>query len=260
MPCAHRPGGRRHGSSGLDRREVTFGTAAVLAGAAVQSPPLPAPTFTAERTTLTSRGKTIRALVFRPVSNARGSGVVYLHGSGSIGPNQLRFAQSFATEGYVSVVPTYLDAAADDSERGAPIMNAWRACGADAIEWLISQGIEPQRTALVGYSLGSFIAVDGALGDSRAGAAIGVAGGWDVYVPRPPDRRIPVLIVRAERDTHVRPFGTERWRQFLVDRGVSVRMRMVRGAGHIMNQRQWDIVSRHSIEFLDGNIGRADRA
>ena len=260
MPCRHRPEKCRPDAAGLDRRELTLGAVATLVGVPIQSPAPTSPPFTAERITLTSRGKPIRAVVFRPVSNARGSGVVYLHGSGSIGPNQLRFAQSFAAQGYVSVVPTYLDAAADDSERGAPIMNAWRACGADAIEWLIDQGIEPRRTALMGYSLGSYIAVDGALGDSRAGAAIGVAGGWDVYVPRPPARRIPVLIVRAERDTHVRPFGTEQWRQFLTDRGVSVRMRLVRGAGHIMNQRQWDSVSSHALEFLDGNIGRADRA
>jgi len=248
MPDRRKLDGCRPNASGLDRREMTFGAAAMLAGATTQSPTPTEAAFTAERIILMSRGKPIRTVVFRPVSNARGSGIVYLHGSGSIGPNQLRFAQSFAAQGYVSVVPTYLDAAADDSVRAAPIMNAWRACGADAIEWLIAQGIEPRRTALVGYSLGSFIA-----------AAIGVAGGWDVYIPRPPARRIPILIVRAERDTHVRPSSTERWRQFLTDRGVSVRMRLVRGAGHIMNQRQWDSVSNHAIEFLDGNIGRADQ-
>lgn len=241
---------------GMDRRTVAFGAAAFLIrpGEPIQADPEPG--FTAELITITSRGKPIRAVVFRPVANARGSGVVYLHGSGSIGPNQLRFAQSFAKQGYIAVAPTYLDAAADDTIRAAPIMNAWRDCGADAVEWLISQGIEPRRTALIGYSLGSFIAVDGALGEGRAGAAIAVAGGWDVYVPRPPARRIPVLMIRAEHDTHVRPPGTERWRQFLTERGVSVRMRVIRGAGHIMGQRHWDEVSRHALDFLNDGIGR----
>ncbi|MBU2398593.1 MAG: dienelactone hydrolase family protein [Alphaproteobacteria bacterium] len=245
-------------ATGLDRRAVAFGAAALLVRPAERAGGAQEPGFTAELITITSRGKPIRAVVFRPVANARGSGIVYLHGSGSIGPNQLRFAQSFARQGYVAVVPTYLDAAADDSIRAAPIMNAWRDCGIDAVEWLISQGIEPRRTASIGYSLGSFIATDGALGGGRAGAAIAIAGGWDVYVPRPPARRIPVLMVRAERDTHVRPPGTERWRQFLTERGVSVRMRVIRGAGHIMNQRQWDEVSRHALEFLNDGIGHLD--
>lgn len=68
---------------------------------------------------------------------------------------------------------------------------------ATLVEWLVCQGIGPRRTAPSGYSLGSFIAEDGVPGDSRAGVAIGVAGGWDVYSPRPPARRIPVLIIRG---------------------------------------------------------------
>ena len=242
---------------GIDRRAVL-----VAAGAlAVASPAAArqmgeAPTFTTELTTFPSNGKAIRAAVFRPTANARGSGVVLMHGSGGIGPEQVVLGEKFAADGYVAVVPTYLDAAEDDVVRPEPVMNAWRDCGADAVEWLIAQGIDSSRTGIMGYSLGSHIAVDGALGDSRAAAAISVAGGWDVYTPRRPARRIPVLLISAQRDTHVRPVSTAHWRRFLIEAGVPVRARTVRGAGHIMGRRQWDQVYAYALDFFNGNIGR----
>ncbi len=211
---------------------------------------------TTELITYMSGGKAIRAALFRPGANANGAGVVYIHGSGSIGPYQLHFARRFAEDGYLVVVPTYLDAAADDGLRPEWMMSAWRDCGSDAIEWLISQGVDRQRTGIVGYSLGSYIAVDGALGHSRAAAAVAVAGGWDVYPPRPPARHIPVLIIRNERDTHVHPPSTERWLQFLEEANVQVRVRVNRGAPHIMTPTQWAAVYGFASTFFNGNIGR----
>ncbi len=241
----------------IDRRAVlvTAGALAVAPPAAARQAPAVA-AFTTELTTFPSRGKAIRAAVFRPTANARGSGVVLMHGSGGIGPEQVVLGERFAADGYVAVVPTYLDAAEDDVVRPAPVMNAWRDCGSDAIEWLIGQGIDSGRTGIMGYSLGSHIAVDGALGDSRAAAAISVAGGWDVYTPRRPARRIPVLLISAQRDAVVRPVSTAHWRHFLIEAGVPIRARTVRGAGHIMNRRQWDQVYAYALDFFNGNIGR----
>lgn len=237
------------------RREIALGAvASPLLGGWGQAP---APALTAELIRYTSGSKSIRAAVYRPLGNARGAGAVFLHGSGSIGAIQLRYARSFAENGYLTLIPTYTDAAADDIVRGRSVMNAWRDSACDAIEWLVSQGIDAGRTALTGYSLGSFIAVDGALGDSRAGAAVAVAGGWDVYPPRPPLRKIPVLLIRAERDRRVRPQGTRQWAEFLIDRDVPVRSQVIRGAGHLMTRTQWDLTSARTLRFFDSTIGRA---
>lgn len=216
----------------------------------------PTDRFTTELITYPSQGKAIRAAVFRPLANANGAAVVFMHGSGSIGRFQLRFAQKFAEDGYLVVVPTYLDAAADDTIRPEWMMSAWRDSGSDAIEWLIAQGVDRQRTGIIGYSLGSYIAVDGALGHSRAGAAVAVAGGWDVYPPRPPARRIPVLIIRNQRDTHVHPPSTERWLQFLEEANVPVRIRVNRNAPHIMSWAQWEVAYGFALTFFNGTIGR----
>lgn len=213
------------------------------------------PAFSTDFITFPSGRRQIRSVVFRPTDRARRAGVVHMHGSGGIGPYEVSFAQLFAADGYLTVVPTYLDAAADDVVRPPPVMNAWRDCGSDAVEWLIGQGIEPGRTGIMGYSLGSHIAVDGALGGGRAAAAIGIAGGWEVYVPRPPARRIPVLIIRAERDDLVLPRGTERWRRFLEDRGVAVQERVVGGAGHLLRPDEWAEAFSYAQAFLGPRIG-----
>ena len=146
------------------------------------------------------------------------------------------------------------NAAADDGVRPEAVMDAWRAVGSDAVDWLIASGIDRRRTGITGYSLGSYVAVDGALGNSRAAAAIGVAGGWDVYVPRAPRRRIPVMVIQSENDTHVSPESTRRWVDFLRRGDVPVRHEVVRGAGHIYTPDQWLEVQRLASDFFQRTL------
>jgi dienelactone hydrolase len=209
-----------------------------------------------EAVTYLSGEHTIRAAVYRPVGAGRAAGVVFMHGSGGVGPAYLHLAERLARDGYLVIVPAYQDAAADDGIRPEPVMAAWRAAGSDAVDWLIDQGIDRHRVGIMGYSLGSYVAVDGALGDSRAAAAIGVAGGTDVYPPRIPHRRIPVLMIRAERDTHVLPENTRAWVAFLDQHDIPVRVQRLRGAGHILTAAQWTDVSDRASRFFAGNIGR----
>lgn len=209
--------------------------------------------FSVETLTFDSRGKPIRAALYTP-ARPNGAAVVFLHGSGGIGPANLTLAEAFATEGFKVLVPAYYDAAADDGVRPEPVMDAWRAVGSDAVGWMIASGIDRRRVGIMGYSLGSYVAVDGALGNSRAAAAIGVAGGWDVYVPRPPRRRIPVLVIQSENDTHVSPESTRRWVEFLRQADVPVRLQVVPGAGHLYTPAQWTEAQRLASDFLQRTL------
>lgn len=229
------------------RRQLLMGVAAApwLAGAARAQEV----TFSVETLTFNSRGKPIRAALYVP-ARPNGAAVVFMHGSGGIGPAYLTLAERFAAEGFKVMVPAYYDAAGDDGVRPEPVMDAWRAVGSDAVDWMIGSGIDRRRVGIMGYSLGSYVAVDGALGNSRAAAAIGVAGGWDVYVPRPPRRRIPVLVIQSENDTHVSPASTRRWVDFLRQADVPVRLQVVPGAGHLYTPAQWIEVHRLASDFL----------
>lgn len=231
-----------------------FGGAAFAQSSAV---PLPA----YQGMTFDSRGKTIRCIRYWPAGDGRNAGVVMMHGSGARitdrGPWH-GLAMRLAADGYHVLTPLFTDAYPDDGVRPQRMMQAWRDVGRDAIDWLIEQGLPQQRTGMFGYSLGSYVAVDGALGNSRASAAIGLAGGVDVYPPRVPRRRVPVLMIRAENDTHVLPQNTAAWIRFLDDHEVSVRERVIAGAGHIFTPAQWLEVFEISAAFFAGNIGRPD--
>ncbi len=240
----------------MHRRSVL---AAVAAGVTSGgwAPQTEVPTW--EGLTFLSHRKPIRAIHYRPVGEGRRAAIVMMHGSGtnivSRGPWH-ELAMRFAADGYEVLTPLFTDAAADDGIRPPAMMEAWRDVGEHGIDWFIDRGVDRRRTAMFGYSLGSYVAVDGALGNSRAAAAIGLAGGVDVYTPRPPRRRIPVLIIRAENDTHVLPRNTARWVEFLRERQVNVRVEVVAGAGHLFRPPEWVEIFTRASAFYAGNIGR----
>lgn len=244
----------------MRRREVILGglaAAGATSGARAQTG---APSY--EGMTFESHRTPIRAIHYRPVGEGRRAAIVMMHGSGArirnAGPWH-ELALRFAADGYQVLTPLYTDAFPDDGVRPERMMEAWRDVGEHAIDWFIERGVDRARTGMFGYSLGSYVAVDGALGNSRAAAAIGLAGGVDVYTPRPPRRRVPVLIIRAENDTHVLPRNTAAWVAFLRDHDINVRVDVIAGAGHLFTPPQWAEVFARSSEFFGGTIGRPDQ-
>jgi dienelactone hydrolase len=246
----------------MDRRSLLVAgvAAAGLGSAARGQEAAPAPAY--EGMTFQSHDKTIRAIHYRPVGEGRRAAIVMMHGSGGRIANRgpwHELALRFAGDGYEVLTPLYMDAYPDDGVRPERMMEAWRDVGEHAIDWFIGRGVDRRRTAMFGYSLGSYVAVDGALGNSRAAAAIGLAGGTDVYTPRVPRRRIPVLVIRAENDTHVLPRNTAAWVDFLRQHDINVRVEVIAGAGHLFRPPEWAEIFSRSAEFYAGNIGRTDQ-
>ena len=244
----------------MDRRLLLAGIGTGLATPAFARAAWQAPTW--EGMSFQSHDKTIRAIHYRPVGEGRRAAIVMLHGSGtniaSRGPWHW-LAMKFAADGYEVLTPLFTDAYPDDGIRPARMMEAWRDVGEHAIDWFISRDVDRRRTAMFGYSLGSYVAVDGALGDSRAAAAIGLAGGVDVYTPRRPRRRVPVLMIRAENDTHVLPRNTAAWVSFLREHDINVQVEVLRDSDHIFTAPKWQEIFDLSAAFYGGNIGRTDQ-
>lgn len=244
----------------MDRRSLLLAAAAAaLPRAARAQQATDGPTY--EGMTFPSHDKPIRAIHYRPAGAGRRAAIVMMHGSGgrirNAGPWH-ELAMRFAGDGYEVLTPLYTDAFPDDGVRPQRMMEAWRDVGEHAIDWFIGRSVDRRRTGMFGYSLGSYVAVDGALGNSRAAAAIGLAGGVDVYTPRRPRRRIPVLIIRAGNDTHVLPRNTAAWVEFLRENDIPVDVEVIDGAGHLLTPPEWAEVFARSAAFYAGNIGRPE--
>lgn len=244
----------------MDRRSLLLAGAAACAAGPLRAQEAAQPTY--EGLTFQSHGKPIRAIHYRPVGEGRRAAIVMMHGSGGRIANRgpwHELAMRFAGDGYQVLTPLFTDAYADDGIRPERMMEAWRDVGEDAIDWFIGRGVDRRRTAMFGYSLGSYVAVDGALGNSRAAAAIGLAGGVDVYTPRVPRRRVPVLIIRAENDTHVLPRNTATWVAFLREHEINTRVEVIEGAGHLFRPPEWAEIFTRASAFYAENIGRPDQ-
>lgn len=243
----------------MKRRDIIVGGAAAALAAPVWSQEA-VPTY--EGMTFASHDKTIRAIHYRPVGEGRRAAIVMMHGSGGRITNRgpwHQLAMRFAGDGYQVLTPLFTDAFPDDGIRPERMIEAWRDVGEHAIDWFIDRGVDRRRTAMFGYSLGSYVAVDGALGNSRAAAAIGLAGGTDVYTPRVPRRRIPVLMIRADGDTHVLPRNTLAWIDFLRDHEINVRVEVLQDSNHLFTAPKWLEIFQLSAAFYGGNIGRPDQ-
>ncbi|GAA0621820.1 hypothetical protein GCM10009422_17070 [Brevundimonas kwangchunensis] len=249
----------------MRRRELLLGACALSApGVATgqdAGPPPPRPTW--EGMTFLSHRKPIRTIRYHPVGEGRRAAIVMMPGSGANlstrGGAWHWLAMQFAADGYQVLAPLFTDAEPDNGIRPPRMMEAWRDVGEHAVDWLIQQGVDPRRTAMFGYSLGSYVAVDGALGNNRAAAAIALAGGVDVYTPRAPRRRIPVLMIRADGDTHVLPRNTAAWIDFLRGHDIFVEEAVVRNSNHLFTAEKWQEIADLSRAFYARNIGRMDQ-
>lgn len=247
----------------MERRQLILGAGALLCAPPAAAQVVRDVTGVAyEGLTFESHGKPIRAIHYRPPGEGRRAAVVMMHGSsGRIinrGPWH-ELAVRFADDGYEVLTPLFTDAFPDDGIRPERMMEAWRDVGEHAIDWFIARGINRRRTAMFGYSLGSYVAVDGALGNSRAAAAVALAGGVDVYPPRVPRRRVPVLVIRAENDTHVLPHNTAEWVAFLREHEINTRVEVIKGSNHLFSDASWAEIFTRTAAFYAGNIGHLDQ-
>lgn len=211
-----------------------------------------------EQAEYSSGGRMIRGLVYRPV-HPNGAGVVLLHGARGLSADAQTLdphAIQLASRGYHVLVPNYYDALQPDESRSSRDMRVWRRAAEDGAQWLATQpGAERGRMALWGYSLGGFLAGEGAMESDGIAAAVSVAGGTDVGEPGRDRRAAPLLLIHARRDPVISPASTRVWAEGLARRGAVVETVEMDWEGHAFDRRTWCLIFDATREFLDRVTG-----
>lgn len=194
-----------------------------------------------------SGGQQVAAVLFSPPPRdgpMRGAGIMLLNGSGGTDNDLPRFrrdAVAMTRRGYVVVMPNYLGATPqpDPGNRAR-----WTEVITDCADWMTSQGVQPGRVALMGFSLGGALAVETAVTRPGFRCAVGIASGGGLD-PSAITHRPPVLLIYADADPVVPPSATRAWERRLKEGGVPVRTQVLDTSNHVFEPPEWrDIFSR----------------
>ena len=109
--------------------------------------------------------------------------------------------------------------------------------------------------AVMGYSLGGFLAVEAAMEEPLYFAGAAVAAGLDVGEPLRDRRGVPLMLFHAARDPVVSPVSTRRWGDNLARRGAEVRLSELAWSGHGFDQGVWCGVFAEATAFLEAAVG-----
>jgi carboxymethylenebutenolidase len=216
-------------------------------------------------TSYDSAGIPIPLETLLPAGQGPHPAVILLHGS--VGPTEAgpRFhliMQGLAALGYAALFPHYFDRTGDDdigpgASRDAAIARSflhWQEAVADAVEAARGlPGVDPARVALVGFSLGSFLALGVAGGGAPVRCVIEYCGGLPENLRGRLEAMPPVLILHGEADTTVPVARAHELAEVLTAKGLPHEMHLYPGQGHIFSgpaeadsvRRAQDFLARH---------------
>jgi carboxymethylenebutenolidase len=188
--------------------------------------------------------------------------LIVLHGSGGYRDFSM-LAQLITSQDYAVVAPHYFDTTGThwaDAQAITRHALAWTQAVGDAISFAAMQSfVDEQRIALVGFSLGAYIAIAVAAEDTRVKAVVEFFGG----IPEPMSDRIrrlpPTLILHGEQDNIVPLSEGLRLKKLCEQRGVCVEMETYPGAGHSFPPLVMFQAAQRALEFLNRNVKSSER-
>jgi dienelactone hydrolase len=208
----------------------------------------------AANTAFQSGGRSITVQEFLPSAPGRYPAVLALYGSGGLREGWAdQPSRLLAAQGYSVFIVHYFDrtgtvwADRDTTRTNFPV---WMGTIGDAITFATRHtSVDASRIALLGFSLGAYLALSVASLEPRVKAVVEFFGG----VPEELHgftRMPPVLILHGEQDRIV-PVSEATQLQTLLERnGIPYEMKLYPGAGHGFNGLQWLDAGQRTVRFL----------
>jgi dienelactone hydrolase len=209
---------------------------------------------------LTSGGASIPLDVFSSGDNGAHPAVLVLHGSGGMwNPMYHQYAQQFSRLGYTVFVLHYFARTATSWADDAAIerhFSEWMQTISDALDFIARQsGVDDGRIAVVGFSLGAFLALAVASQHARVKAVIDFFGGLPQQLASACTRMPPVLILHGDADERVPVRWAYELESLLARCGTAYEMKIYPGAGHKLNLPAMLDAGQRAVQFLKKHLG-----
>jgi carboxymethylenebutenolidase len=202
--------------------------------------------------------------VFTPEKPGAYPAIISLHGIGGVGEgkryNCHEEARRLARAGYVALVPHYFGKAIPDKRNGLKNSRScavWVRSVAATIDYAARRpDVDPRRIGIVGFSLGSWVALSVAARDQRISAVVEHYGGVPEFDQQDWSRLPPVLILHGDADTNVRVTEAHKLDRLFTECDVRHDIHIYPGAGHGFQAADLADASRRTREFFDRYVKR----
>ncbi len=190
--------------------------------------------------TFTSAGKKVRIERFLPAGEEAHPAVIALHGStGMEDVFSDRPARLLAAQGYAVFLLHYFDRTGTTeptAQEMRTLFPDWMAAVGDAITYANDLAeVEKDCTALVGFSLGGYLALAMAATDPRVKAVIDFCGGMPEELIATNPKLPPTLILHGEEDRSIPVSEAHRVKQLADRTGSICEMKLYPGEGHYLS-------------------------
>jgi carboxymethylenebutenolidase len=220
------------------------------------------PDITKSTETFSSAGKTIRIDRFVPNGNGRYPAVIALHGSTGMADSfsSDRPARMLAAQGYAVFLLHYFDRT-DTTEQPTPtemhdLFPDWMATVSDAINYTSElPQVNSQATALIGFSLGAYLAVAIGATDQRVKAVVDVCGGLPEELFAQSPKLPPTLILHGEDDRSVPIAEAHKIRDLAARTGSTCECKFYPGESHYLSTLTMLDIAQRIPEFLRRHLG-----
>jgi len=204
-----------------------------------------------------SGNKSIRLDCFLPSANGqRFPAVIGLHGSGGGHASMADPAGLLAGQGFAVYVLHYFDRTGTEEIDGLPTIfrhyPAWMKTLWDAVSFVASQPqVDPERIALLGFSLGAYLSLSAASIDSRVKTVVDFFGGLPKEMKFFMRRLCPVLILHGEQDKTVPVEEAYHLQQLLEKKQIPYEIQIYPGVGHEFSGEVWRDAGLRTLAFLN---------
>lgn len=210
-----------------------------------------------------SCGRAITVERFDPYKGGRRPAVIIVHGSDGLGLHGQTYhdcAQLLASNGYVAFIVHYYDATGDPGKVSLNTVHpehfqAWMQTVSDAITYAQrQQNVNSNRIALMGFSLGGYVALSVSTYDRRVRAVVDLFGGLPEQYTYGAGNMPPTMIIHGEGDKTVPVKEAYRLDKILSELGIPHELAIFSMQGHIFDDKARNEAIDRVRQFLIGKL------